>query len=393
MAAKPKEQPSYQPRTSKVSGLALRPAQLNKFKDVLEDGELANLLNALFHGSRELVFFSDCTGRFLHANNRTMEALGYSIDELRRTDLQSLLPIEHMMSFMHDLADLVHRTDPDNPRRFIVRSKSMEKLLIEATPIILVRDNNPEAILWHAQLLQNLDGNDECRQKERELEAVAEASSRAAHDIKNLLTCPNSVLEMLKNIDLENPSPKQLSIIRKNIDGAIESVQKVIRLTADMMLLARPKNAQFQSVELKSFMAYLVMRVSALKPQNIEVDYDFDCSDCFVHCDRQMLDRGITNVFLNAIEAMPCGGKLTVTTRKAEDNLIILIRDTGCGISKADLPKIFDPYVTTKKEGTGLGLAIAKKAIKDCDGTIAVDSCCGAGTTFKITVPVTPKAL
>ena len=391
MAAKPKEIPSSLTRTSKVSGLRLRPAELGKFKDVLEDGELANLLNALFHGSRELVFFSDCTGRFIHANNRTIEILGYSIDELRAMDFQGLLPIERYLSFMKEMEALIKHGDQQEPRRFIIRSKSKERILIQARASLLVREDIPEAILWHGQFLQNLSVPDNGHEREKRLEAVAEISSRAAHDLKNLLTCPTAVLELLKGVRIENPG--DLDLIRKSVDGAIASIQKAIQLTSDLMLLARPRDARFQSIRANSFVANSVAMVHTVKPDSVEMEVDLDRSNCFLNCDPPALERGLTNILRNALEAMPDGGKLSITTRRQADSLEIRISDTGAGIPQSDIPTIFDPYFTTKENGTGLGLAIAKKAVNDCDGTISVESSIGMGTTFIMALPVTEAQL
>ncbi|MCK7485649.1 MAG: ATP-binding protein [Bacillus subtilis] len=93
------------------------------------------------------------------------------------------------------------------------------------------------------------------------------------------------------------------------------------------------------------------------------------------------------NLTLNAVDAMPDGGTLSVSSALMNGSIVIRFADTGSGIPASDLPKIFDPFYTTKEKGTGLGLAVSYSIIKKMNGVITVDSEIGKGTTFTITIP------
>jgi signal transduction histidine kinase len=106
------------------------------------------------------------------------------------------------------------------------------------------------------------------------------------------------------------------------------------------------------------------------------------------------LGRVYRNLVVNAMQATPAGGRVTVTSRhdRERDRVQVMIGDTGCGIEADRLTGIFDEFTTTKRRGLGLGLAIAKKIVGELDGTIAVMSAVGVGTTFTLEFPSAPAA-
>jgi len=108
-----------------------------------------------------------------------------------------------------------------------------------------------------------------------------------------------------------------------------------------------------------------------------------------VYAQRERLQQVFINIILNALDAMPGGGTLTIETQKTGSQAIIKITDTGTGIKPEHLPRIFDPFFTTKGlgKGTGLGLSISFAIIKEHDGQILVDTAVGKGTTFTIVIP------
>ena len=106
-----------------------------------------------------------------------------------------------------------------------------------------------------------------------------------------------------------------------------------------------------------------------------------------VAVDWYMIQRLFINLLLNAVQAMPDGGKLSVNAYKRDDDNVIVIGDTGIGIPEESLKNLFKPLYTTKAKGTGLGLAVCKKIVDSHDGTIQVESTVGIGTIFTITLP------
>ena len=108
-----------------------------------------------------------------------------------------------------------------------------------------------------------------------------------------------------------------------------------------------------------------------------------------VQVDKDQITQVLLNIALNGLDAMGQGGKLTARCFMARDkkHIIIEIEDTGHGIPKEELPRIFDPFYTTKKTGTGLGLSLAHRIVENHGGTLSVKNTGGSGTTFRITLP------
>jgi signal transduction histidine kinase len=121
-------------------------------------------------------------------------------------------------------------------------------------------------------------------------------------------------------------------------------------------------------------------------PRNIEVKRNF-AKKATATLDEKQLERVFLNLIKNAVQAMPDGGKLAVTTKETKDNVEIIFADTGIGISEENMSKIFQPLFTTKAKGIGMGLPICKNIVEQHNGTIEVKSKAGQGTTFLIKLP------
>jgi len=123
-------------------------------------------------------------------------------------------------------------------------------------------------------------------------------------------------------------------------------------------------------------------------PQNVKAAVKVEDDLPRLLIDPQMMRRVLTNLILNAVQAMPRGGKLTIRVSKSGETILISVRDTGRGIPDEILPKLFNPLFTTKAKGQGLGLATCKRLVEAHGGRITVESQVGKGTTFTVNVPL-----
>ena len=157
----------------------------------------------------------------------------------------------------------------------------------------------------------------------------------------------------------------------------------------DIHNIAKPKPIERFAVDVN---VAVTDAVEMTRPQGLQVNVAVEA-----HCaneplimdgDRFALGRVYRNLITNAIQATPAGGRVTATTARVGDSVQITVTDTGSGIPADRLPKIFDDFVTTKRQGLGLGLAISKRIVEQLDGTIAVESEVGRGTSFTLRFPM-----
>jgi two-component system, NtrC family, sensor histidine kinase HydH len=124
-----------------------------------------------------------------------------------------------------------------------------------------------------------------------------------------------------------------------------------------------------------------------LEKRGIRVEHNLDGRPIPIQGDQELLYRAFLNIFLNAMQAMEEGGWIRVNVVDAKTNCLIEIGDSGCGITKENLKRIFNPFFTTKEKGTGLGLSIVRKIIEGHRGAMAIESEAGQGTRVKIQLP------
>ena len=135
----------------------------------------------------------------------------------------------------------------------------------------------------------------------------------------------------------------------------------------------------------------LSFSAAMFREQLVSIELQLDDKLSKILADTEKLKQVFVNIIVNAAEAMPSGGNLKIITKETDNMIIISFSDTGEGIPPDEKSRIFDPFYTTKTTGTGLGLSISYQSIKLHGGTIAVDSDLNIGSTFIITLPVTPQ--
>jgi signal transduction histidine kinase len=219
--------------------------------------------------------------------------------------------------------------------------------------------------------------------------ALGQLSAGIAHEIRNPLTSIKIFIQSLeKEIDLDENQEEDFRIIMKEIDRINENITRFLNF-------ARPEEPLFQTVNTSVLVKNTVNLLAAkLKTSGIQLDISLPDVHPPVEGDPKQLSQVFLNLLLNAVEAMPQGGILAISSgvKRNPDNqkefLQLTFKDTGHGIPEKDRPYLFDPFFTTKTGGTGLGLSIVYSIIQKHNGRIEVESKLGVGSSFILSLPI-----
>jgi signal transduction histidine kinase len=215
------------------------------------------------------------------------------------------------------------------------------------------------------------------------LSALGELSAGMAHEIRNPLGAIKGAVEILK--DDYTPDEAKYEFIQI----LLRETDRLNHIVQEFLGFARPKQPEFQQADLNEVIeSVLTLTTQEVRKTAVQVDKKLDPSIGKRSLDAGMLKQALLNLILNAIQAMPGGGVLTVESRLLSDAFEVKIADTGIGISEENRKKLFSPFFTTKKNGTGLGLAITYRIIENHRGRIDVVSEPARGTTFTVRIPV-----
>jgi len=219
--------------------------------------------------------------------------------------------------------------------------------------------------------------------------ALGQLSAGIAHEIRNPLTSFKIFIQSLeKEIDLDENQKEDFRIIMKEIDRINENITRFLNF-------ARPEEPLFQTINVSTLVKETVNLLAAkLKNSGIRLDILLPEEHPPVEGDPKQLAQVFLNLLLNAVEAMPRGGTLTISSAvkvnlvSLQESLQLIIEDTGHGIPEKDRPYLFDPFFTTKVGGTGLGLSIVYSIIQKHNGRIEVESELGKGSSFILSFPI-----
>lgn len=354
----------------------------------------------------------DTEGKVTLINKRGCEILGYAEREIVGKDwFEHFLP-ERYRAQMRDVFE-----------RII--SGEDELLEFHENPV-LTRDGRERLIAWHNALLRDRQGRaqgtlssgediTERRQAEEDLQmysaqlqelvdertrelreaqerlvrrerlaALGQLAGNVGHELRNPLGAINNAVYLLRLL-LPAPDP-QVQETLEIIESEVARSEKII---SSLLSFARRELPAFERVELNRLVLEALSHLQV--PENIQISRQLDTALPPILADPIQLVQAFGNILLNAIQAMPEGGRLTLKSEAIEDRQVaVSIQDTGVGIPPANLERIFEPLFTTKAKGIGLGLAICRALVEEHGGTVEVRSEVGQGSTFTIRLPSAP---
>jgi len=344
--------------------------------DILDESpivkELSNVASQAFHELEitkqslkekelELIEIAEISNQKIHAAVKTNQ------------DLQNKVQI--LMDFSNTLETKNKELEQKN-NELAIRENTYNKLNHELKEQLLnVSKTEKDLELRKKYLEKQVELKTEALIKSQKMAIIGELTSRLAHDLRN----PLSVIKTAHGIMKEKPKMdvKQRLEYNARIDRAL---LRIIHLVNDVLGFVRITDLDLNETSVRSLIDSSIDSIDI--PKQIEIIKPTD--DFKINCDFRKLEAVFANLLTNSIQAIEKEGKIELRLSDNNDSIKLEIEDTGSGIPKSILPKIFDPLFTTKANGTGLGLAICKTIIEQHGGTITVKS---NPTTFTIILP------
>jgi len=347
-----------------------------------ESKRLHSILSYMTDG----VLATNRRGKITMINDMAKKQLGVQKENVLNKSILELLKIEDE----YELRDLITQI----PELMIDSQDANGEYLSLRVRFALVRRESG----FISGLVAVLHDTTEQEKEERERRLFV---SNVSHELRTPLTSVKSYLEALDEGALSEPVAPDF------IKVSLDETNRMMRMVTDLLHLSRIDNAtshlDVELINFTAFITFILNRFDKMRGPDEEKKYelvrDYPITSVWIEIDTDKMTQVIDNILNNAIKYSPDGGKITVTMKTTDDQMILSISDQGLGIPKQDLPRIFDRFYRVDRArsraqgGTGLGLSIAKEIIKQHKGFIWAKSEYGKGSTFTIVLPYDKDAV
>jgi PAS domain S-box-containing protein len=364
-------------------GVIVDISEIKQSQDLLRNSE--ERYRSIIELAADTILLGDPAGNIIGANESAIELTGYSLEELLGMNISDLFAAEELTRVPLRFDLLLEGKTVRNERVLTRKNGTLTqiemntKMMPDGSYQAFVRDMSE-----HRRRLEEMI-------KVQKLESLGVLAGGIAHDFNNILT------GILGNISYARTALEQTHDAYMPLSRAEKASRRAASLARQLLIFAKggePVKSVFSVREVLTESLSL-----ALSGTNVIETVDLPEDLHTVEADEGQISQALHNIIINAVQAMPGGGKLEITGRNVvlEDSnglglaggeyVRLTFSDEGCGIAATDQQKIFDPYFTTKAFGTGLGLASTYAIINSHHGTISVSSALGSGTTFTIHLP------
>ncbi|MFQ5824450.1 MAG: PAS domain S-box protein [bacterium] len=368
-------------------------------EDITKRKRTEEQFRKLYHAveqSPSMVMIIDPFGVIEHVNPKFTEVTGYSAEEILGTNATEIGDI-----FAQDYEKIWQILNAGKEWRgeFYNKKKNGE-FYWEFASISSIKNSDGE-ITHYIKVAEDLTDRKKLEEQllqSQKMEAIGRLAGGVAHDFNNLLTAISGYSDFLLNeLDLNDPK-------RQDIEEIQKAGERAATLTRQLLAFSRKQMLQLERLDLNKTIKDLLDMLKRVIGENIDLKINLDVNLAAVRADSGQIQQALLNLCLNARDAMPKGGQLTIETHNLtkkqlkvqslplnpkQNYVQINIIDTGIGMDKNTLKQIFEPFYTTKElgKGTGLGLAVVYGIVKQHKGHIEVESRQGKGTSFNIYFP------
>jgi two-component system cell cycle sensor histidine kinase/response regulator CckA len=368
--------------------------------------EKHSLLEAIIDGTSDAVFVKDRELRYLMMNAAGARLLGKPVDEVIGRDdptLFSDIAFDVMAVDRGVIESGVSLTQEET-----ATAAGEQRNYIVTKSVFRDAHGNPIGLIGIAKDVTELKRLEDDFRQAQKMEAVGRLAGGVAHDFNNLLMVINNCTEMvLESLDADQPN-------RSLLGEVLRAGERAAGLVRQLLALSRKQPLEARVVDLNVLLGDMHSLLRRVIGAHVELSLVQDESLALTKVDPGQFEQAMLNLVVNACDAMPEGGRLTITTRNIEagsaepnaepakrslrpppgPHVLVTVSDTGHGMNDATRRRVFEPFFTTKPagRGTGLGLAMVYGFVKQSGGSIEIESGIGRGTTFEIYLPRTDEA-
>jgi PAS domain S-box-containing protein len=345
-------------------------------------GDPAARRRAIFETADDLLLTLDLQGRILTVSTSAERLLGYSVADLQQTSLPDLV-IPEQRAFVRERLIAMLCSGRMQTDEVIAVSRAGQHLHLEISLRLVFRDGQPVCVEGLARDVTERHQLEEHVRQAQKMEAIGVLAGGIAHDFNNLLTGILGYAYLLQS------DPEIGGKAQEGLDVIVKSAERAAQLTTQLLGFARRGKKQNVPVDVHATIRDLVELLGRTIDKQVHIAASLRAEWATVVGDPGQIYQLLLNLCLNARDAMPGGGDLTISTRSWEDNLVVTVTDTGTGIDPEIRERIFEPFFTTKPpdKGSGMGLSMVYGIARNHGGSVHLESRLGEGSAFHVTLP------
>ncbi|MBT2694005.1 PAS domain-containing sensor histidine kinase [Bacillus sp. ISL-55] len=355
-------------------------------RDITERKHVETLLEesrqqyrSLFEYSPDIVSMLDLNGTITNLNPQFERITGYSRDEYIGKNLADLIPDSHRQIVLDKVANVVENYCPQMFELELLQ-KNGKPLIFQSTSLPIIVNDKIAGIICNSRDVTELRQTEERLRRTDKLSVVGELSASVAHEIRNPLTSLKGLVQLLQMEDEKHQLYYQIMI---------DELNRINHIVSELLLLAKPQQIKYSEADLQVILHDVISLLkSEASLHNIQIAFQVQSEPVMIECEPNQLKQLFINILKNAIEASSAGDVVSITLESFDNNVTVMVKDQGVGISKALLERIGEPFYSSKEKGTGLGMTVSFKIVQSHNGTIKFNSEPDKGTEVIVQLPI-----
>jgi two-component system, sporulation sensor kinase E len=349
-----------------------------KFVETLLE-ESRQQYRSLFEYSPDIVSMLDLNGTITNLNPQFEKVTGFSREDYIGKNLADLIPDSQRQIVLDKVSSVVENHCPQM-FEFEMKHKNGKPLIFQSTSLPIIVNDKIAGIICNSRDVTELRETEERLRRTDKLSVVGELSASVAHEIRNPLTSLKGLVQLLQMEDEKHQLYYQIMI---------DELNRINHIVSELLLLAKPQQIKYTKADMQIILHDVI---SLLKTEaslhNIQIEFQVQSHPLMIECEPNQLKQLFINILKNAIEASSAGDVVNITLQSADNNVTVVVKDQGVGISKELLERIGEPFYSSKEKGTGLGMTVSFKIVQSHNGTIKFKSEPDVGTEVIVQLPI-----